>query len=209
MPIESQGTVLKISNGSGTPKNITAITKAAIAKVTSTAHDLTKGQIVTFASVGGMTEINGLTGFILAVETNDFYVDINTTGFTTYTSGGTATPAEWVAIGEVVDFSGPTGSASVIDATHLLSDAKEKLMGLPDEGQFTMSLNRKFSDDGQQICWAARAGRLSKNFQVTFMDTTVMTFGGFVLEFSSGGGVDDKIGGSITVEISGAVDITP
>lgn len=205
MAIEAQGTLLQISGGTGTSKNITGITKGAITKVASTSHGFKKGEAVIFANVGGMIEINGKTAIIVAVETDAFYVNINSTGYGTYTSGGTATPPTWVDIGEAVDYSGPTGSASVIDITHLQSIAKEKLMGLADEGQFTLSLNRVFSDIGQMLCWEARAERLKKNFKITYKDSTTAAFAGYVLEFSTSGGVDDKVSGSITIEIDGPV----
>lgn len=76
---------------------ITGITKAANAEITvgNTGFGVfcpPVGFSVPFASVGGMTEINGLTGVVTAVTAaNKFTVNIDSTGFTTYTSGGTAT----------------------------------------------------------------------------------------------------------------------
>jgi parallel beta-helix repeat protein len=74
-----------------TAKTVTGITKVANAVVSSTAHGLLVGAVVRFAGVVGMVEINGLYGTVLSVNTNDFTIDINTTGFTTYGSAGTAT----------------------------------------------------------------------------------------------------------------------
>lgn len=74
-----------------TSKTITAITKAANAQVTSTAHALVVGDIVTFHSVVGMTQINTLTGTVQSVvDANNFTVNINSVSFTTYVSGGIA-----------------------------------------------------------------------------------------------------------------------
>lgn len=78
---------------------ITAITKAANAEVTvGGTHQQVGtyappvGFTVSFASVGGMTEINGLSGVVTAITAaNKFTVDIDSTAFTTYTSGGTLT----------------------------------------------------------------------------------------------------------------------
>jgi hypothetical protein len=210
--IQTQGTIINIGGGDDTPINIgtsyPAIIPGAITKVTTAAaHGLSVGDVGKFASVGGMTEINGLTGVVVAVEsTTVFWVDINSVGFTAHASAaGTFTPEEWVPVGESVDFDGPGGAASVIDATHLGSTAREKIMGIPDEGQFTFSLNRVFSDTGQAAVFAARAARAKKSFRVTYMDDTVQTFDGYVLQFSTSGGVDDKLNGSVTIEITGAV----
>jgi len=45
-------------------------------------------------------------------------------------------------IPNVVSFQGPGGQASVIDVTNLASTAKEKRVGLRDEGQLSLSLHR-------------------------------------------------------------------
>jgi len=75
------------------PATITAITKASNALVTtSPAHGFSVGDRVYFTGVGGMVEINGLTAEILTTPlTTTFTIDLDTTNFTTYTSGGTAT----------------------------------------------------------------------------------------------------------------------
>lgn|SRR5574337_888301 len=205
--IETQGTTLEISSGSGGAKTITGVTLGVITEITSAAHGLSKGDVVTFASIGGTTQLNGQTAMIIAVETNSIFVDIDSSAYGAYTSGGTATPVAWTDVGEIVNFNGPSGSANVIDATHLGSTAKEKLMGLPDEGQFTFEVNWIPSDTGQQALRTARANRTKKSFRVTYTDASVQTFDGFVLSFSSSGGVDDKVSGSITVEITGPVSL--
>lgn len=79
-----------------TPTNltITAISKAANASITAT-HAFTSADVgvttVTFSGVKGMTQINTLRGVIQSVNgTTDFTVNINSTNFSTYTSGGIA-----------------------------------------------------------------------------------------------------------------------
>lgn len=206
--IETQGTTLEISTGTGGAKTISGVTLGAITKITSTAHGLSVGDVVAIASIVGTTGLNGLTEMIVAVETNAFYIDVDSSAMDAYGSAGTATPVAYTEVGEVADFDGPGGAASVIDATHLGSSAREKIMGIPDEGQFTFSLNRVFSDTGQAAVLAARAARAKKTFRVTYMDATVQTFEGYVLQFSTSGGVDDKLNGSVTIEITGAVSTT-
>jgi len=73
---------------------ITGISKAANASITAT-HAFTSADIgvttVTFSGVKGMTQINTLRGVIQSVtSTTSFTVNINSTSFTTYTSGGIA-----------------------------------------------------------------------------------------------------------------------
>ena len=79
-----------------TAKNITGITKANPAVVTSSSHGFSNGDNVIISSVGGMTEVNGITFKVANSTTNTFSLqdydgnDINSTSYTTYTSGGTA-----------------------------------------------------------------------------------------------------------------------
>lgn len=212
--IETQGTTLHISgdDNSESDATITAIALGNPTVLTSAAHGFGNGDIVTAASFAGddATSINSNEYVVMYVTTDTFAIDLDSSALTITdnSDAATMTPKDWTAVGEVIDFDGPGGSASVIDATHLTSTAREKLMGIPDEGQFSFSLNRVFSDTGQEACLAARAARTERNFKVTYTDDTVQTFAGYVLQFSTTGGVDDKVNGSITVEITGSVTTT-
>ncbi len=73
---------------------ITGISKAANASITAT-HAFTSADVgvttVTFHSIVGMTQMNTLSGIIQSVtSTTSFTVNINSTNFTTYGSGGIA-----------------------------------------------------------------------------------------------------------------------
>lgn len=68
--------------------NITAITKAASAVLTLGSHPLVVGQSVHVSGVAGMTQINGLRALITAITGTTITVGINSTAFSTYTSGG-------------------------------------------------------------------------------------------------------------------------
>lgn len=73
---------------------ITGISKAAQAVITAT-HAFTSKDYgvttVTFHNVVGMTQINTLSGVVQSsTSTTSFTVNINTTSFTTYSSGGIA-----------------------------------------------------------------------------------------------------------------------
>lgn len=97
--ISSNGfTPYTVSDGSlypATNRTISAITKAANAQITSTAHGFTSTDVgvttVSFHGVVGMTQINTLSGVIQSiVDANNFTVNINSTNFSSYTSGGIA-----------------------------------------------------------------------------------------------------------------------
>ena len=110
-------------------------------------------------------------------------------------------------VGEVVSFSGPGGNAAVIDVTHLGSTAKEKMMGLPDEGQLTLECNLAPTDTGQIGLRSARAARAKKKAVIKLTDSTSaptkLIFDAYCLNFSINGSVDNKISASIGLEIAG------
>jgi hypothetical protein len=112
-----------------------------------------------------------------------------------------------ISVGQVVGFNGPTGSANVIDASHLGSTAKEKMIGLRDEGQITLDCNLAPSDMGQVKLRECRAARTQGNWAIKMTDTaiTMLNGHGYVSGFSVTGAVDQIVKASITIEISGAV----
>ena len=75
-------------------KTISAITKANPAVVTASSHGYSNGDEIVITAVGGMTEVNGKRFLVADKTTNTFElqdkdgVDINSSSFTTYTSGG-------------------------------------------------------------------------------------------------------------------------
>jgi len=124
--------------------------------------------------------------------------------WSTSTSKSTSSTA---AVGEVASFSGPTGSAAVIDVTHLGSTAKEKLMGLPDEGNLTMEVHLVATDSGQTNLRTDRASRTLRKACIELNDASsyYIEFDAYCSGFSVGGSVDDKLSASITLEIANAV----
>jgi len=83
---------LELHRVSATTFTVTAFTVGATPTVTTSAsHGFAIGQTVYFASLGGMTQMNGAFATILSTPTaTTFTIDTSTaTGFTTYTSGGT------------------------------------------------------------------------------------------------------------------------
>ena len=116
-------------------------------------------------------------------------------------------PTLQVNIGNVTSIKGPGGAASVIDVTNLDSAAKEKLMGLPDEGQVTIDINYDPDNATHIALRAARRARSLCEFVLTLTDSTATTlhFYAYVLGFSMDVGVDAAVKVSVTLEVDGAV----
>ena len=117
---------------------ITNITQSNPAVVIATAHGFTDGQQVRITGVGGMTEINDLVYTVDDATTDTFSLNdaddignIDSTGFTAYTSGGLAQHVEnnFVTLGhlegETVDIVGDGafyGTDTVVSGTITLND---------------------------------------------------------------------------------------
>jgi len=88
------GFVFESAECSYVGRPITGITNDTYAKVSVTSHPFVVGDTVKFSDVQGMTEINGQTGTVLDADPdadgNAFIVDIDTTTYSAYTSGGIA-----------------------------------------------------------------------------------------------------------------------
>ena len=79
-----------------TPLTITGLTQASPGVVTAASHGFSNGDIVRITGVSGMTEVNGKVYKVAGAATNTFNlttrtdVNVSTTGFTAYQTGGAA-----------------------------------------------------------------------------------------------------------------------
>lgn len=88
---------------SSSVKTITNATQANPVVVTSASHGLSNGDEVYITGVAGMTELNGRSFLVASATTNTFALqdlngdNVNGSGYTAYSSGGTATPPYEIA----------------------------------------------------------------------------------------------------------------
>jgi len=118
-----------------------------------------------------------------------------------------ASPQVYETIPNCKDVSFRTGSASVIDVTDLASTAKEKRMGLQDEGQLTFTLQFVPGNLLHAELVLAKGDRASRAFKVILTDSpqTTYWFRGFVLSVPITGSVDNVVESAVVVEITGLV----
>lgn len=204
--ISAQGSTLQVATGTGGAKTITAITVGNPAIVTSAAHGLNNGDVVTLAGiVGTMSSLNGTTHVISNKTANTFaLLDTDTTGLA-YTSGGTATPVAYTKINGVVSFDGFDGAASELDTTDLDSTAMEYISGLKDEGKFGFEVKVLKTDAGQLALRAARTSGAVVAMKLTLPDAAVASFNCLVKTMPTSGGVNAVLKGKIDTRISGPV----
>lgn len=101
-----------------------------------------------------------------------------------------------------------SGQASEIDVTTLASTSKEFLMGLQDNGSFSISFIWNNDDLGQQEMLDARANQSAREFIVTLPTSTnnVGTFNVLVLSMGPTGIESDGVAqGEANLRISGDI----
>lgn len=104
------------------PKTVTAITKANPGVVTANSHGFSNGDYVKLIDVGGMIEVIGKTYIVANQTTNTFELtteagNVDTTAFTTYTSGGSVYKLV-TTISGLSHLEGETVQVKVDGATH-------------------------------------------------------------------------------------------
>lgn len=141
--------------------------------------------------------------------TSQGLIFIWTDGTAAVTSGMDSTGS----VGEITSISGPGGGAAILDVTNLLSAAKEKLPGLPDEGQLTMELNFNYNTSlnmKQKALIDDRKSRTKRAWGILYPDasSSLAKADGYVTNFSVSGGVDAPLKANVTIEIDGPVTWT-
>jgi len=119
--------VVQIQTALGSAKTITGITKASPAVVTAT-HDYSVGDYVVITSVGGMTQVNDRVFRVSAVSTTVSFTleSIDSSGYTTYTSGGTAKKITFGAsFDNITQLDIPDATPDEIDVTSIHDDERQ------------------------------------------------------------------------------------
>ena len=116
-------------------------------------------------------------------------------------------PLVFATISQVVSFSGPDGSASEIDITALDSAAKEFIMGLPDEGSISLECIHDPDDTTHETLRSARASQALVEVLITLTNSPATTYQmqAYCMGFTLSAGVDDKVGATYSLRITGAV----
>lgn len=203
--IKSQGSILKIETTRAAAKTITGITAASPPVVTATAHGYSNGDIVVITGVVGMVQVNDRCFQVASVTTDTFELEgVVGTGYTAYSSGGSAYKLTLGEVGRVANFSGFDGQSNEIDVTHLRSTAKEFLIGLQDFGNAQFSVQMDNADTGQDELRDAKADATARGFSLQLSDGSIATFLALVRQFTIDlGGPDNAVQSQISLRISG------
>ena len=133
---------------------------------------------------------------------------------TQFLAGDGANPEVFTAVAEVADIQGPSFAKEAIEVTHHGSPNgwRERISGLKDGGEVTLTLNFLPQDASQDV----DTGLLSQlygddvnNYQIILPDddATTITFGAVVTGFTVAEPVDDKLSADVTLMITGEPDV--
>lgn len=214
MALESIGVKIRLADGTVATAsgNVLSITTGTTSQIRSSDTAVVDFVTLGFSSamrIESNSTLNSTKVFTakdVAASVIDLYDDaVEDTSSSLEFSGRTM-----AEIGEVKSFSGPSGSPAVIDVTHLGSTAKEKLVGVVDEGQVTFEIFMQSSAGNlHSELRSARSARTKKVFDVTLTDTPTeggipsgFYFHGYVLSIPLSGGVDAALTQSVTLEVS-------
>lgn len=126
--------------------------------------------------------------------------------------GDGASPEAFAEVEECSSITGPDGSANLINTTHLRSTGKEYLPGLADFGKISLACN--FTGATQQMLlrtkYATQADPVNYKLQIPDGEGGfhIFAFAAIVSAWSLSLPTDDKVGLSVTLQISGAVAYT-
>lgn len=202
--ISAQGTTIKVGIASAA-KTITAATQANPGVFTATAHGFVNGQVVALSAIVGMTQANGRAGVAIVLSVNTFSIaGLDTTAFTAYTSGGSATPSQ-IAVANVRTLSGLDGQRNEIDITNLSSVAEEVMLGIKRFGGFQAEIDIDDTDQGQMVLHSAQNAAYASPYVMTLPNGKTRTFNALCKQFSENVGVDQVHRGTVALRITGDV----
>lgn len=196
---------------SSTAKEITAITKADPAVVSSTSHGYVTGDVVKMTiDAGSMYELNGNL-YVVDNEASGTYelAGTDSTDYTTFAAGSPFDYSQVVVFSTFCELTGANqqdAGADTIEVSTICSDAKEFEQGLSDSGTLTLDFNWAGNETVQAALTAAKISGDQTAFKITMPNsggTIVMI--GTVQSTSFQGAVNGVWTASAQIKLSGRV----
>lgn len=205
-----QGTTFQVGTGYGATDTITAISQANPAVVTATAHGNAEADVVKIAGVVGMTELNGNHYVVDDPAANTFELaGVDSTGYTAYTSGGTAAPVTFSNFCELTGVQQQDGQADEIEVTTICSTAKEFEIGLSDSGTVQLDFNWAGNQAVQAAMRAAKVAGTVVPLRITFPgDGGKVVMLGYIQAMSFSGQVNGVWTATAQFKLTGDIFVT-
>jgi hypothetical protein len=168
MAIRGINTVVEVQSALASGKTISAITKASPGVVTATAHGYSNGDIVVL-TIEGMSQLNGVACRISSSTTDAFTLEgIDTTLFSTFTSGTAQKVTSWDTFSSLQSISLPNQESAKLDITTIHDNAAQETLGLA--GAVSGTMTGIFSPTETAVTNIRNATRVSspRAFRITF-----------------------------------------
>ena len=171
MAIRGINTQVEVQASLSTPaKTISAISKAPVGVVTSTAHGFSNGDVVVL-TVNGMIQLNNVACRVASVATDTFQLEgIDTTAFGTFTSGTCVEVLTWDTFDSITNISLPNAAPAELDQTTVHDSALQTTFGLPGAPTGTMSGFFDPTDVAVTNLRNATLNSQNRVFRITFED---------------------------------------
>lgn len=200
-PILLLDTAVSMQSTLGSVKTITGISQASEAVITGT-HDFDVGDFIVIDGVVGMVEINKRVVRVKSVSTTVSFVaeGLDSTGFTAYASGGTATQVTaFTAFDNSTSFNYPEPAPNRLDVTTIHDTTKKEIFGLDEAPVITMNVLADPTGTNMAAVKTAALAKTTRAFKVVLQDGTVLIFNAYV---AGGRGLDGSAGAVATGSVS-------
>lgn len=196
-----KGTTFAVVSAWGSASAITGITNANPAVVSRVGHGLVDGDVVKFAGIVGMEELNGRICVVEAIGADSFsLIDVDATNFGAYVSGGTVAKGTLSASCQLTGYQGPTGTtpSTTVDT----NCGSAKTYGTPQPGTVTLA----FASSTQNAPFEAAFRTAQKAVgQVALVTTLPLSRGklvdiGTVVAYDSSASANGNWTGGATIE---------
>lgn len=209
------GSTFKVQTALGAAQEITAITKADPAVVSSTSHGNVTGDVVKMTiDSGSMYELNGNL-YVVDNEAAGTYElsGVDSTDYTTFAAGSPFDYAQKVTFSNFCELTGVNqqdGGADEIEVTTICSTAKEFEQGLSDSGTLQLDFNWAGNETVQAALRTAKVSGDQTAFKITFpgVGGSVIMIG-TVQSTSFQGAVNGVWTASATVKLTGEIYVLP
>ncbi len=194
----NSGLTMSMQSAIASAKTLTGITKAAPGVFTAVAHGYSNGDIV-LIEVEGMTEVNKRVFEVVSVATDTFQVvgpdgttGLDTTNFSTFSSGTVKKLTMGTSITGVQGFSSSGGEIKFTDSTTVHDTYDKQIVSGATALSYSLDMQWDPANAGQQAMQAAFQARASRAFKITWPSGAYVMFYGSIGYSGAPGG--DKQG---------------
>jgi hypothetical protein len=196
-----------IQTALGSPIVLTAITKANPAVVTSVGHGRADGDIV-LLKLSGMKEINHMLARVANKTTDTFELEgVDSTLFSTFTSGTAEVPTFGAAADTIQDVSSSGGDVKPIDTTTIHQDQDTEIPGNKSAKSYTFGNIWDPSDPALIEMRKADRVKGERCVQFTFANGKKAYFNGYAIcDLSPGGSKGEVVTTQTGFKLRGPVN---